>query len=155
MIGNLNEEQINEVLSQNVLGRLGCGDKGKIYVVPINYVFDGRNIIAHSVMGMKIRMMRNNPEVCFEVDEMKDFNNWKSVIAWGTYQELEDERERYAAMKLFVDRMMRMKISETAIPPEISGQRVHPRSPENIRPVIYRIVLHEKTGRYESSSLKR
>ncbi len=149
MIGRLNEEQIEEVLQSNVLGRIGCSDGKKIYVVPINYVYDGKHIVAHSVAGMKIEMMRSNPNVCFEVDEMRSFTNWKSVIAWGQYHELTDERERYGAMKLFVDRMMRMKISETAIPPEISEKRVHPRSPGNIRPVIYRIILTEKTGRFE------
>jgi nitroimidazol reductase NimA-like FMN-containing flavoprotein (pyridoxamine 5'-phosphate oxidase superfamily) len=94
-------------------------------------------------------MMRKNPRVCFEVDEMKNLENWKSIIAWGEYQELTDERDRYYAMKLFVDRMMHLKISETAIPPEISPIRVHPRSPVNVKPVIYRIVINEISGRFE------
>jgi nitroimidazol reductase NimA-like FMN-containing flavoprotein (pyridoxamine 5'-phosphate oxidase superfamily) len=151
MIGKLNMAEIEEVLKKNVLGRIGCSDGKKTYVVPINYVYDGKSIIGHSLVGLKIRMMRKNPDVCFEVDEMKNFTNWKSVIAWGRYQELTDERERYLAMKMFVDRMMRLKISETAIPPEISEKRVHPRSPGNIKPVIYRILLTEKTGRFENS----
>jgi uncharacterized protein len=150
MIGRLSDEQIEEVLKKNLLGRIGCNDGKKTYVVPINYVYDGRFIIGHSVAGMKIRMMRKNPSVCFEVDEMKSFTKWKSVIIWGEYQELNDERERYYAMKLFVDRMMKMKISESAVPPEISELRVHPRSPGNIKPVIYRIVITEKTGRFEN-----
>ena len=149
MIGRLTHEQIEEVLRENVVGRIGCSEGKKIYVVPVNYIYDGKHIIAHSVMGMKIEMMRKNPQVCFEVDEIKNFTNWKTVIAWGEYQELHDERDRYYAMKLFVDRVIRMKISETAIPPEISEQRVHPRSPGNIKPIIYRIVISESTGRYE------
>jgi len=149
MIGKLNKEQIEEVLKQNILGRIGCSDGRKTYVVPVNYVYDGKYIIGHSLAGMKIRMMRKNPDVCFEVDEMKSFTNWKSVVIWGSYQELTDERERYLAMKLFVDRMLRLKISETAVPPEITEQRVHPRSPGNIKPIIYRIVITEKTGRFE------
>ena len=68
MIGRLNDEQIDEVLRANVLGRIACTDGTKMYVVPINYVYDGKFIIAHSVAGMKIEMMRRNPEVCFEVD---------------------------------------------------------------------------------------
>ena len=152
MIGRLRDDEIKELLLSSVMGRLGCNDGEKMYVVPINYVYDGKYIIAHSLVGMKIEMMRKNPNVCFEVDEVKDFTNWKSVIAWGEYQELVAERERYAAMKLFVDRMLRMKISETAAPPELSEQRVHPRSPGNIRPVIYRILLSEKTGRFEKDS---
>ena len=149
MIGKLTKEQIQEVLRQNVLGRIGCNDGERTYVVPVNYVYDGKFIIGHSTEGLKIRMMRKNPQVCFEVDEMKNLENWKSIIAWGEYQELTDERDRYYAMKLFVDRMMHLKISETAIPPEISPIRVHPRSPGNVKPVIYRIVINEISGRYE------
>ncbi len=150
MIGKLTNEEIEAVLKANILGRIGCNDGKKTYVVPINYVYDGKFIIAHSTEGMKIRMMRENPAVCFEVDEMKSFTHWKSVIAWGEYQELKDERDRYYAMKLFVDRMIHLKLSETSHPPEISAERVHPRSPGSIKPVIYRIVLEEKTGRFEN-----
>lgn len=149
MIGRLCTEQIEEILSTHSMGRIGCRDVDQVYIVPINYVYDGTSIIAHSVPGMKIEMMRKNPNVCFQVDEIRDFTHWKSVIAWGEYKELTDEHERYNAMKLFIERTLHLKISETAIPPELSEYRVHPRSPGNIKPVIYRIILTEKTGRYE------
>ena len=55
---------------------------------------------------------------------------------WSVYQELEDERDRYYAMRLFVDRMMHMKISKTAIAPEMAEGRVHFRSLGNVRPII-------------------
>lgn len=150
MIGKLTTEQMQDVLKENVLGRIGCTDGTKTYVVPVNYVYDGISLIFHSLPGMKIDMMRKNPQVCFEVDEMKNFTNWKSVIVWAQYQELTEERERLAAMKLFVDRMLRLKISETAVPPELSAERIHPRSPGNIKPVIYRLIIHEMTGRCEN-----
>lgn len=150
MIGQLQREEIEKILKENVVGRIGCHDGKKTYVVPVNYVYDDKFIFAHSVLGMKIRMMRKNPQICFEVDEMKSFTNWTSVIVWGEYQELSDERDRYYAMKLFVDRMMHMKISETAIPPTTADKRVHPRSPGTIKPIVYRIVITEKTGRFEN-----
>lgn len=149
MIGKLTDEQIEQVLKENILGRIGCNDGSKTYVVPINYVYDGKFIIGHSMEGMKINMMRNNPIVCFEVDEMKSLTNWKSVIAWGEYQELIAERDRYSAMKLFVDKMMHMKISRADIPTETSEKSIHPFSQESIKPIIYRIVITEKTGRFE------
>jgi nitroimidazol reductase NimA-like FMN-containing flavoprotein (pyridoxamine 5'-phosphate oxidase superfamily) len=149
MIGKLNDEQIEEVVQSNILGRIGCTENNNVYVVPVNYIYDGKHIIAHSVEGMKIRMMRKNPSVCFEVDEMKSFTNWKSVIIRGEFQELTEERDRYYAMKLFVERMMHLKISETAVLPEITGTRIHPRSPGIIRPVVFRIVISEKSGRFE------
>ena len=150
MIGKLTEEQIEEVLKENVLGRIGCNDGKKTYIVPVNYVYDGKYIIAHSVAGMKIEMMRKNPDICFEVDEMKSFTNWKSVIAWGEYQELKNERDRYYAMKLFVDRMIHMKVSKTAIALNTVEKKLHPPSTGNIKPIVYRIVITEKTGRFEN-----
>lgn len=150
MIGKLNEEQIDAVLRSGLIGRIGCRDNNDIYIVPVNYVYDGKNIIAHSQPGKKIQMMRNTPSVCFEVEDLKSTTNWKTVIAHGTYQELAGEQERYDAMKLFVDRMLHLKISETAILPETSAGRVHPRSPGNITMIIYRILLTEKTGRFET-----
>ena len=138
------------MLRDNVLGHIGCSDGTKVYVVPVNYAYDGHFIIAHSLPGMKIDIMRKNPSVCFEVDEIKGSNEWKSVVAWGTFQELTDERDRYYAMKIFVDRMIHLKISETAKPPELGENRVHPRSEGNIRPIIYRIVISESTGRFEN-----
>ncbi|MBL0146258.1 MAG: pyridoxamine 5'-phosphate oxidase family protein [Chitinophagaceae bacterium] len=150
MIGKLTDEQIEEVLYRNIVGHLGCNDERQNYVVPISYVYDGKSIIAHSLEGLKINLMRNNPNVCIEVDDIKNFNNWKSVILWGQYQELTDERDRYYAMKFFVDKLMRLKISETAAPPEMIEERIHPRSPGNLKPVIYRIIITKKTGRFES-----
>lgn len=94
-------------------------------------------------------MMRKKPQVCFEVDEMKNFTNWPSVIVWGEYQELTEERERYYAMKLFVERGMHLKISETAIPSEIDKEPILPPLPGNNRPVIYQIVITERTGKFE------
>lgn len=151
MIGNLTFDQIEETLHGNLLGRLACSDNNTPYIVPINYVYDGKHIIGHSLAGKKIAIMRNNPAVCFEVDQVTSFTDWKSVIVSGQYQEIKDEIEQYEAMKLFVNKMLKLKISETAIPPELSAKRVHPRAPGNIRPVIYRIIISEKTGRYEKN----
>lgn len=149
MIGKLTDEEIEEVLNNNIIGRIGCNDGEKTYVVPVNYVYDGSCIIGHSIMGLKIEIMRANPRICFEIDEIKNFTNWKSVIVWGNYEELTDEEEKYNAMQLFVNKTLHLKISESAIPPEISEKRVHPRSPGNIKPIIYRIAITEKSGRFE------
>lgn len=152
MLGILKPEEIEEVLLQATVGRIGCCKGNKTYVVPINYVYDGKYVIAHSVEGEKIFLMRNNPLVCFEVEQIKDNCNWKTVISWGTYHEITDERERYEAMKLFVDRMMKLKVSTTAHPPENKPAR-HLTTKQTVRAVIYRILLTEKTGRFEKEGI--
>ena len=40
MLGQLTNDEIEEVLKSNLLGRIGCSNGRKIYVVPVNYVYD-------------------------------------------------------------------------------------------------------------------
>ncbi len=151
MLGKLTTDEIEELLYHAIMGRIGCSVNGRTYVVPINYVYDGKSIIAHSTEGTKIFMMRQNPHVCFEVEEVHTNQNWKSVIAQGVYHEITDERERYEAMKLFVDKMLKLKVSSTAHPPENIPYRHH-QYKNSVKAVIYRIIITEKTGRFEKET---
>ena len=41
------------------------------YVVPVTYAYDGEAIYAHSLEGLKLALMRKNPHVCFEVEDVQ------------------------------------------------------------------------------------
>lgn len=148
MLGTLTESQIEMLLKNNIIGRIACYDGKRPYVVPVCYVYNDSYIIVHSKEGLKTEIMRRHPDVCFEVDEIKDPGNWQSVIAWGRYEEITDEKEKYYAMKFLVSRLMQQKVSETTVLRADDGAY----RPDVIRPVIYRIRLTEKSGRYESES---
>jgi nitroimidazol reductase NimA-like FMN-containing flavoprotein (pyridoxamine 5'-phosphate oxidase superfamily) len=154
MIGKLSDQQMQNILQQNMMGRIGCSSNSRILVVPVCYAYNGKAIIAHSAEGMKINMMRNHPQVCFEVDVITSLTHWESVIIWGEYQEILDEKERFYSMKYLMSRLL--QYTETG--------KVHPAQPvlaeedkghfnSNIRPVIYRITIEEMTGRYEHGDL--
>lgn len=150
MLGVLNEKEIEDVLVRNVTGRIGCTDGQRIYVVPVSYAYNNKYVIAHSKEGMKIDMMRKYSQVCFEVDEMQDLANWRSVIGWGQYEELVDEKERYYAMKFLISRLLHLQVSETARLPHLhEGDGGDHHEPPVHRPVVYRIRLDERTGRFE------
>lgn len=149
MLGQLTNEEIEEVLMNNLLGRIGCSNGKKVYVVPVNYVYDGHCIFAQSQEGLKIDMMRNNPNVCFEVDEVKDFINWQSVILWGVYQELFDERSRYDVMKSFNEKMLHIKIKASTHTQEALQSNIDNAHYSSTKPVIYRIIINERSGRFE------
>jgi len=140
VLGELTKSEVENVLRENIIGRIGCHAYGQTYVVPITYAYDGDYVYAHTTVGMKLHMMRGNPHVCFEVDHMDDLANWHSVIAWGTFEELQGpQAER--AIALLVDR----------IEPQISGPpglSVHPHHGMTTG-VAYRIKLERKTGRFE------
>src|SRR5580692_2462231 len=94
MLGELNERQIESLLKDLPIGRIGCHADGITYIVPVNYVYDGIAIYVHSAKGLKIDMMRKNPEVCFQTDAIDSLSNWVSVIAWGKFEEITDMIEK-------------------------------------------------------------
>lgn len=57
------------------------------------------NTFSHTQEGMKINMMRANADVCFEVDVQENMANWKSVISWVLFQEINNEDERNLAIQ--------------------------------------------------------
>ena len=99
MLGALNHTETEALLESQHLGKLGVTDGVTVYVVPVNYVYDGTYIICHSTEGMKIRMMRQKPDVCFLVENIRDMNQWETVIAWGRFEEITDGEEKQQAME--------------------------------------------------------
>ena len=89
MLGELTPEEIDEMLRSEAIGRIGCYAFGRPYVVPITFAYDGVAVYGHSREGLKLRMMRSHPSVCFEVDRMEGLSDWRSVIAMGTFSELQ------------------------------------------------------------------
>ena len=144
MIGKLTEQQIEELLKDNVWGHLGCNDGFNTYVYPFNYLYDGKYITCHSQRGFKTHVMGQNARVCLQVDEVKDDKNWKSVMVLGEYQEIADAREYNEASRAFADRRLFLKISES------NAREEKMQVPGDNKPVIFRIVIDEKKGRYEN-----
>lgn len=145
MLGELNQKEIDHLLRTEQLGRIGCHAAGVTYIVPVSYVFDGTCIYALSGEGMKLRMMRENPRVCFEVEQVKRWYNWQSVIAWGTFEELHGA-EAASAYQLLHSRLTpliefesRMSAGDAPAPGVAAKQFV-----------LYRIRLEDRTGRFET-----
>jgi|ERR1039458_4743128 nitroimidazol reductase NimA-like FMN-containing flavoprotein (pyridoxamine 5'-phosphate oxidase superfamily) len=90
MILEMSPSEIDEfVLSQKV-GRVGCHVGGETYVVPVIYGWHAECIYVYTTEGQKVDMMRENPQVCFEIDEYRSDGGWRSVIAQGVFEELVD-----------------------------------------------------------------
>ncbi len=94
MINPLGERESKALLSGEWTGRLGCSDRGKPYIVPVHYLFDNDCVYVQSPPGHKIDVLRDNPNACLQVDEVKDDAHWRSVLAFGLFEEIKDARER-------------------------------------------------------------
>jgi nitroimidazol reductase NimA-like FMN-containing flavoprotein (pyridoxamine 5'-phosphate oxidase superfamily) len=149
MLGELTREEIRDLLENNIVGRIGCSDGTKTYIVPVSYLVKGDSVLCHSREGLKIEMMRKNPNVCFEVDEIKDYTHWKSVIGWGIYEEITDDTQIAEARSHFSEVMLNLKASQTSLPPESMPQRPRNELPASTESIFYRIRITEVYGRFE------
>jgi uncharacterized protein len=147
MLGELNEEQIENVLRKNVIGRIGCYADEKIYVVPVTYLYVDGCLLGHTIIGLKTRMLKKNPKCCFEVDSMQDMANWQSVIAWGTFEELGGDEAKSVMQKLLTH-FMPLMTSQSSQPTHGLDQ-VKQMEALHLKAIVYRIKIEKKTGRFE------
>lgn len=151
MFGNLTDTEIEGLLNRQVIGRIGCHAGGTTYVVPISFAYDGKYIYGHTHEGMKINFMRENPVVCFEVDELINMADWKSVVCQGIFEELKDERERDSALQVLLKRPLTFISSKTV---QLSPNWPFvPANLNNIEGIVYRILINTKTGRFERADI--
>lgn len=94
MIKPMNADEARALIAEKRVGRLGCISDSEPYVVPISYLLEGDSIYIHSLMGKKIRALRARPRACLQVDDIRDAWHWRSVIAFGHYEEVWDSAER-------------------------------------------------------------
>jgi nucleotide-binding universal stress UspA family protein/nitroimidazol reductase NimA-like FMN-containing flavoprotein (pyridoxamine 5'-phosphate oxidase superfamily) len=87
-VGELDREHCEQVLRTELIGRLVCHADGRLYVVPMAFAYEGGAVYLRSGEGTKVRMMREDPSVCLQVDHIVDLATWRSVIVWGTFHEL-------------------------------------------------------------------
>jgi uncharacterized protein len=132
----LSRDEIEEFLRGQRIARLGCHADGMTYVVPLIYAYGDGAVFAVTTEGRKTAMLRANPRVCVEVD---DYDNdgkgsWRSVIAYGSYEELSGDAIEPALA------LMRERFARTA------GRTAEPR-PLGPGVVVLRISLDELSGR--------
>ena len=149
MTGSLVNSEIDQILQNERIGRIGCYADGKVYVVPTTFAYDGKYIYGHSRDGLKIEMMRKNPNVCFEIDSMEDMANWKSVIIQGVYQELMGASGE-EALKFFMEKLELNTAGDNSMSSQGMVQFHHDEQ-SVVKTVVYRILVMEKTGRYEKT----
>ncbi len=94
MIEAIGNREAQAMLRRNLIGHLGCNVDGEPYVLPINYIYDGDCVFIHSLPGRKINALRDDPRCCLQVEEIRDEYNWRSVIAFGRYEEITNAEER-------------------------------------------------------------
>ncbi len=132
----LSRAEIDAFLRGQRIARLGCHAGGATYVVPLIYAYEDGAVVAVTTAGRKTAMLRENPQVCVEVDEYDPDGkgSWRSVIAHGRSEELAGDAIGPALA------LLRERFARTA------GRAAEPR-PLGPDVVVLRIALDEISGR--------
>ena len=65
MLGKLTDNQIDDLLNAQRVGRIGCTRKNKIYIVPVTFVYHEGYVYAHSKEGLKVNICAKIPRSVF------------------------------------------------------------------------------------------
>ncbi|HKO97612.1 MAG TPA: pyridoxamine 5'-phosphate oxidase family protein [Pyrinomonadaceae bacterium] len=136
MITTLNDSQARELLQSARVARLGCIANGEPYITPINYSFEDDCIYSHSLAGLKIAALRNNPRACVQVDRVESDLRWRSVIAFGNFEEIVKPSERKEILNNLLKQFPMLTPVESAIAEDAEAQKV----------IVFRIKVDRVTG---------
>lgn len=144
MLGELSPTEVDRVLHDGVIGRIGCISQGRPYVVPVCYAYDSGYVYGHSGTGRKLRALHDGAMVCFEVEEVTNLSDWRSVIAWGTAEVLTGAGAEHG-LQLLVERVIPLLTpGSVGAHPTPAGMHSHSSAS------VYRIWLQDSTGRFEA-----
>ena len=129
MITTLNDTQARELLQTSRVARLGCIANGEPYITPINYSFEHDCVYSHSLAGLKINALRANPRACLQVDKVESDLRWRSVLGFGTFEEIVTPGERKEVMSKLLQQFPMLTPVESAsigdgCPPEVIVFRI-------------------------------
>lgn len=150
MQGALSDRDIDALFAAQSFGHLACSDDGKPYIVPMAYVFHNNALYGQTTEGKKIAILRSNPSVCFQVEEITA-DGWRSAQCWGTFEEL-DFGALQEPQSLDVVRMLTKHIASMQKRMGVTvpfGPDGHAAVDERgRRATVFRIAIQEKTGRW-------
>ena len=138
-------QELESVLREGAVCRMGLCDEGKPYVVPMNYGYRDGSVFLHSAAeGRKIDILRRNPSVCLEFEKDVELvpaeaacsfsMKYRSVIASGKAVFLEGTEEKSFGLNAI---MLQYTGREFVFPPQAL---------EKI--VVLRVDLEECSGKH-------
>ncbi|HSM92201.1 MAG TPA: pyridoxamine 5'-phosphate oxidase family protein [Anaeromyxobacteraceae bacterium] len=137
--------QVRAILAEAPCCRVAMVDGDRPYVIPVSFVLDGDALFVHSAdHGRKLRILRRNPHVCFEVDADVSVApaksacdvgmRFRSVIGTGVVSFVDDSAEKARVLRLFIGKYT------PAIPGEMPDHELR-------KTVVWRVAIERLSGK--------
>ncbi|MGE3467442.1 MAG: pyridoxamine 5'-phosphate oxidase family protein [Pyrinomonadaceae bacterium] len=138
-IVDLGNDEIARLLREVNFGHLGLSRDDRPYVVPVHFAYDEPHVFFFTTEGLKTDIIDVNSTVCLQVEDVKDRENWQSVILTGKAERLISDPDKGNALEL-------IKAVNPKLSPAWSVRWLDGWVRSNVE-VIYRITPEFITGR--------
>lgn len=107
--------EIEDIINKALICRLGLSLNNQPYVIPLNFGYKSNELHFHcAIAGKKIDFIRENNNVCFEIDSDTELvvgqhacvgwtMKYKSVIGFGKAYIIEDFDEKIKSMDIIME----------------------------------------------------
>ncbi|MEO8043150.1 MAG: pyridoxamine 5'-phosphate oxidase family protein [Acidobacteriota bacterium] len=136
------DSEIEDLLTHSNYGHLACSQDDVPYVVPIYFAYDKPGIYVYTTVGLKSKIIDQNPRVCLQVEEFAETGNWRSVVIMGEAHQIVDRAERENAVDL-------IRVANPTLLPALAIKWSNDWMRKNVE-AVYKIKVREATGRFTS-----
>lgn len=138
-IRELDREACERILARNRVGRLAYAWHNRVDIEPLHYVYHDGWIYGRTSQGAKLQATGNEWwPVAFEVDEVEDVFQWRSVVVHGGFYVLDEHGPDWETAEW----RRGLELVRQVIPETMAED-----DPAPHRRVLFRIALQEVTGR--------
>ena len=81
----LARDEIESIIARNNVGRVAFAFHDRVDIQPIHYVYERGWLYGRTSEGEKLATLQHNHWVAFEIDEIKDTFDWRSVVIHGSF----------------------------------------------------------------------
>ena len=135
---DLQRDEIEQIISRNNVGRMAFAFHDRVDIQPIHYVYERGWLYGRTSEGEKIATLQHNQWIAFEIDEIKDTFDWRSVVIHGSFWRIHPlgsphAEEVWAKAAELVSRIVPGALSD--------------KDPVAFRQILFRIAVSDVRGR--------
>jgi uncharacterized protein len=147
MMTDLTKDECERILTASRYAHLGCCDGDEPYVVPITCIYKDGFLYGFTHEGQKIDLLRKNPKMCVQVEHVAGEHEWESVMCWGMFEEITDEKNKQAVKILFAERHGESILAGEE--PDVSPMASSLHLPKDDSAIVYRMQPYRVSGKAE------
>jgi uncharacterized protein len=85
VIRELSRDEVEETINRNRVGRLAFSLHNRVDIQPIHYIYERGWLYGRTSEGEKIHTLKHNQWIAFEIDEVNDLFDWRSIVIHGSF----------------------------------------------------------------------